>query len=755
MARKKEADRIQNLFTLADNWTRTQWEYTNQKGYDFANDQQLSNEERKDLREQGMPDFIINRITPVVEMLNYYATANNPRWQGVAVEGSDSDLAAVFSDMSDYIWNLSDGSTLYANTINNTITKSIGYILVNVDPNMDNGKGEVTLESPEPFEIFVDAKSRHMLFRDAAYILIRKLLPKTHLISKFPEFKNKIKKASSNEAGARGFSERDMFNENMTSFQFNDSEMSDYVDPEKAEIDEVVEYFECYEKIKELYYNCEFSVQLSAEQVKALEESLNQRLSAIEEEAAVRRAETEQQLMIAVQNGEMLPERAEFEMKQFDINTKAEIEVQVAQLKAEAQAAMYGTEVHVLSEDEWNAMDDATKGRLLMSIPFYKDRVQLTKIAGDTLLSKEKYPDRITDYPIVPFHWKWTGTPFPMSAVSPLVGKQQEINKTHQILVHNASLGSSLRWVYEEGAVDLDYWEKYSSSPGAMLAVHSGFEPPKEILPMQLSNAFFTLVQEGKADMEYLAGIWSGSMGDTGDQHDTYRGMLALDEYGTRRVRQWMKNFIEPALRQVGILVRDFSQTLYTSEKVFRIVQPSAIQESRETKINVPIYNNMGEAIGKWNDYQAMRVDVRVTAGSTAPINRWAYLGELKEMFQMGVIDDIAFLAETDLRNKEAILERKSLYSQLQQQIQSMEEALKDKDGTIETLERQLIQAGIRHKIDTGAIEVAKAVESTKSEINRELTSTTQQQKLLREVTKEKAKLAEREAKLSAKQSNS
>ena len=35
-------------------------------------------------------------------------------------------------------------------------------------------------------------------------------------------------------------------------------------------------------------------------------------------------------------------------------------------------------------------------------------------------------------------------------------------------------------------------------------------------------------------------------------------------------------------------------------------------------------------------------------------------------------------------RNKERIIERKSLYSQLQSQLQQMEEAIKDKDGTIE-----------------------------------------------------------------------
>ena len=93
--------------------------------------------------------------------------------------------------------------------------------------------------------------------------------------------------------------------------------------------------------------------------------------------------------------------------------------------------------------------------------------------------------------------YKWTGTPFPMSAVSPLVGTQREINKAHQLMIHNASLGSSLRWIYHEGSVDTDYWERFATAPGALLPVNQGYEPPKEILPAQLSNAFYSIVDTG------------------------------------------------------------------------------------------------------------------------------------------------------------------------------------------------------------------------------------------------------------------
>ena len=75
----KKVDQIRQLYHLADSSTRRQWQKVNQKGYEFAHDEQLASADKDSLEEQGMPTFTINRILPVVEMLNFYATAQNPR----------------------------------------------------------------------------------------------------------------------------------------------------------------------------------------------------------------------------------------------------------------------------------------------------------------------------------------------------------------------------------------------------------------------------------------------------------------------------------------------------------------------------------------------------------------------------------------------------------------------------------------------------------------------------------------------------
>ena len=746
MAKRKDktAERVKQIFEYSKTDNRVQWEYVNQKGFDFANDNQLSHEEKVSLQEQGMPTFTINRITPVVEMLNYYATANQPRWQAVGVEGSDIDTATVFSDISDYIWNSSNGDTLFSNAINDSITKSVGFILITVDPDADRGMGEVTIQQPDPFDIYIDNKSRDILFRDAAYILIRKILPKGHLVKLFPDSKRKIMAASSNQEAYENYSEKTIDNE-QADFHYKDMDSNNSIYSQKE--NELVEFYELYEKEKVPYMNVFFKVPPNREKIKEIKKTAAREVDRMRIEMEVALKEKGLQMQQAVEQGQMLPERMQLEMQKEQEMMQNQIQSFGIEVENRLQEEASKVDNTVLSEKEFKLFmeNEQFKKNLVDNIKFHKDIIKLTCVIGDKTLYSKYLP--LENYPIVPVHYKWTGTPFPMSAVSPLIGKQREMNKAHQLMIHNASLGSSLRWMYEEGSVDTDYWEKYSSAPGALLPMRQGYNPPTPVQPFQLNNAFFSLTQTGKQDMEYLAGIFSSQMGDTGQSKDMpYKGMLAMDEYGTRRVKYWMKHCIEPALKQTGEVVKQFSQAIYKSHKVFRIVQPNAIQEDRQVEINVPLYNNLGKAIGKWKDYASAKFDVRIVSGSTLPVNRWAYLEELKQLMGLGVVDDIAVLAETDIKNKEQIVKRKSLYSKLQGQVSQLDEKVKDQAGTIETLERQLVQAGIKLKVNAADTEINKKKHEAKSSLYKEeLEGRAQMKHYRKEVDNEERKRLEQE----------
>tara|TARA_R110002051_G_scaffold49844_1_gene97014 strand:+ start:857 stop:3163 length:2307 start_codon:yes stop_codon:yes gene_type:complete len=740
----KKAQRIKKLFEDTNTSSRVQWERVNQKGYDFAHDNQISAEEKAILEDQGMPTFTINRIIPVVEMLNFYATANRPRWQAVGAEGTDTDVAAVFSDISDYVWYNSNGESLFANVINDAVTKSVGYMLVTVDKDADQGMGEVIIQQPEPFDIYVDHKSRDILFRDADYIMIRKVLPKSHLIKQFPEKKRLILNASTSETYDYSYTEK-AFDKDQKDFHYKDITKDRMM--EDKEQDSPIEFYEVYEKEKIAWMNVFYRIPPNEQAMKSIATNARHHISELKAELEVILKEKENVLLEQLEAGEILKERFELEMKKMTTQMTKQIEDARMSIQHKMQEEQSKTANKVITEKEFKLLieNKSFANTIIDAIKFFKTRIKLTCVIGDKTLYEKYLP--LEDYPLVPFHYKWTGTPFPISAVSPLIGKQRELNKAHQLMVHNASLGSSLRWMYEEGSVDTDYWERFASAPGALLPIRQGFTPPTPVTPFQLNNAFFGLVQQGKGDMEYLAGIYSAMQGDTNASTDMpYRGMLAMDEYGTRRIKYWLRTSIEPGLKQLGEVVKQMTQHVYTAHKVFRIVEPSGINPEKQVEINIPVYNSFGHVINKHNDYATAKFDIRVVAGSTLPVNRWAYLEELKELMKMGVVDDVAVLAETDIRNKEKIIQRKSLYSQLQGQIKNLEESVQDKEGAIETLSRQLVQAGIKDKIRQGEMEDNKKRVQTEAARHKEMNVTKVQQTNERNALKQESSFHKRKA---------
>jgi len=739
--RKNKAEINKQLFQKANNYYRKKWFTDSQKSMDFYLNEQLSAEEQEDLREGGMPDFIINRITPAIDIMKFFVTANNPRWQAIGVEGSDSDIAHVHSMIAEYCWHLSNGKSLFSNVIQDALVKGMGLFRVDIDPDADRGMGEVTFNSIDPYDLYVDPMSRDFLFRDASYIIVQKNLSKTALVRMLPQFKKKIIRATGSTE-SKQYSQRDI-HESET-IQPGDVELEAYT--LEGEKDEILDFYEVYTKEKVAYVNVWVKQVPNPQELELIKKEAQEQAMLMAQDIEVSIKEKEVELMQAVQEGEMLEERMSLEMQKAEKEGMAKIEEAQAMMEAQLVEAQTKTIQHTMDKKSFDTLmkDEGYAKNVVEAIDFFKTHIKVSASAGDIFLYDVDLP--ISEYPIIPITYNHTGTPYPVSAVVPMIGKQRELNKAHQIMLHNANLASNLRWLYTEGSVDEEEWEKYSSSPGALLKYRQGFDAPNPVQPLPINNAFYTVTRQGRDDIEYISGISSSMQGVGQDSHETYRGMLAMDEYGTRRIRQWINNIIEPALEHMGRIFKDIAQFTYTSQKVFRIVQPEAGAsegEVQEVSINIPIYNDYGEVIERFNDYQTSKFDIRIVAGSTQPVNRWALLDEYFRWFEAGLIDDIAMIEQTDIRNKKQLMQRKSMYSQMQSQIGQMEEQIKDQQGTIQTLERQVVQAGIQEKISKGA-----------EETNKELLNTQAEQKLLRGRMKDTVDLAKKELALEKKKNS-
>lgn len=718
--RKKEAERIRTLWMNTATGMRTKWQNDEQMAYDFALNSQLTKDEVDALEDAGMPTFTINRITPIIETMKYFVTARNPGYKAAGVGGEDVDMANVHTGVLDYGWNLSGGKSLLSSIVSNALMKSKGYFHIYVDPDDDRGMGEVKIEHVEPFHVYVSSRSCDFMERDASYQIIKKDLPREVLLNMLPQYADKINKASGDQ-DSMYLSNRDT-EDVMSSIQLDDMEDSYKKDGSE---DDLLPYYECYEPMRVKYYNLFVKQEPSTSDLSMAKKAIDDSINQFANELQVQFLEKERSLRNAVESGEIIRQRYELEMQKAQQMMQQAVKEKRTLLYNKVRDDASKIEQSIVSESEYNdILQTPVKEDIVNAIPYFEKRVKRTCVVGDQFLYSVML--NINTSPLIPLPYLHTGSPCPMSAVRPLIGKQREINKAHQIMIHNANLSSNLRWLVAEGEIDEDDWRDYASSPGAILKYRVGVSDrgPREIMPQNINNAFFTIEQDSKSDMEYISGIQPPSMGiSSGSGDETYRGFLARDEYGTRRIRSWVSNVLEPVLEQVGKVYQQMAQDTYTIHKIFRIVQPNpnGSFDQKELEINVPIYDDLGEEIGRYNDYASSKYDIRIIPGSTLPLNRWAINEENKELFKLGILDDMSFVRDSDIKDKDALLERKSLYKQMDSAIKSKDDEIKQLRGDIDTLRRQIIQVGIKDEIRNAQIEIDRS--RTESKMIEKLTN--------------------------------
>ena len=608
----KKSDQIINLYNNISNSERNLWLESSQKAFAFFLGNQLTKEEYQSLVEKKMPTFIVNKITPQIELMMFFLTAKTPRWQAVGSDGSDSAIAELHAKVAEYVWGISKGQTIFSQVVRDSLTKGVGYFHVGIDPDMDNGFGEVIIGTEEAWDVYIDPHSRDPFFEDASYILISKAKTKEQILLDYPELTEKQVNSF--------IDDRDyMLQSFMSPAPVHSYDVSTGVNSE-GEPAEFIRTYELYERKKVPYINLLYKVEGE------------------------------------IQN-------------------------------------------NIMPKKTWEEMKDAIpEENIIEVLPFNKKRIFKTFMIGDKIIDEEvEMPsDR---YPIIPLCYRHTGNPYPMSASMDLVGKQEEINKAHQITIHHANLSSVPRWLAEKGTIlDKDEFRKASATPGAVLEYNpdSQGRPPTPTQPLPLNNAFYSIGKDGVYDMEYISGM-SGNMQGQGDYsgREPYRGLLARDEFGTRRIRGFATNVLNEFLGLVGTVVDDYARFLYRTEKTFQIASP----EDPEI-YDLFTLNKIEEGdVNRFYDETQTRYNVRFVGGSTLLINRWAELEEYTELYKMGIIDKDTLLYKTDIPNKKAIAQKTNLIAQMQQQLQQYDEQVKQLLKEKEILERGVTNAKIATKV--------------------------------------------------------
>ena len=194
--------------------------------------------------------------------------------------------------------------------------------------------------------------------------------------------------------------------------------------------------------------------------------------------------------------------------------------------------------------------------------------------------------------------------------------------------------------------------------------------------------------------------------GDVGSSPQTFKGTIALDEYGQRRIKS-KRDDIEQCINQLAKVVVGLIQYVYTDEKVFRLMQPN--NRPLEIEINHPLYDDVGNLMGKVNDITIGKYDVIVLSGSTLPSNRWARFEYYMQLYQSGLIDQIEVLKQTDVADMEGVLERAGQMQQMQAQVQQQTEEIKNLKGDLQTAQRESLHDRKRVEVKEFEKKLAKA----------------------------------------------
>jgi len=629
---------------------RNQWATNALQDDKFRNNVQWTQEQINTLEGRAQNPIVVNVIHSVVEQAKAMLTANKPRFSSTGREDSDTRLGKLFADIMAYVWDVSSGNGELKQTIDDYFVRGMGTMFAYSDPFADGGRGEVYVKALDPFDVYIDPSSKDRFCRDAAHILIARLLTREQFELNYQGYKDLLVGSIRSAVDRHPKSTEEAREGQMIGTQMLDPS-TDYYEVIDRYTKIFIPQFEVFDSSvgsTKMYSQTDFQGYI--QQPAAVLMGPDGQVQYVTDLEGV------QQVVASLRSGETDPGLAQI------ITIKDLIQV----------------------------------GVISVSTPL-TPRIRRVMSVGGKLMCDVILP--IEDYPIVPFMNRHNRNPYPMSDVRFVRPIQQYINKIRSLIVAHASNSTNVKLLIPRGSQDKKKIEEEWGRAGtAVIEYDPEFGVPIVAGPVPLPNELYKNEADAKHDIESIFGIFAMMQGDGAQAPTTYKGTVALDEYGQRRIKS-KKDDIEDGLNQLARVIVQLIQSTYTERKVIRLIQPNNVP--KDVQLNVPIYDEVSkELISKYNDVTVGRYDVIVIAGSTLPSNRWARFEYYMELYKAGLIDQVEVLKQTEVADMEGVLSRFGQMQQMQQQIAQLEKELKDTQGNLQTAQRESVQDRKRVEVE-------------------------------------------------------
>ena len=338
---------------------------------------------------------------------------------------------------------------------------------------------------------------------------------------------------------------------------------------------------------------------------------------------------------------------------------------------------------------------EAAQNKLIDVVEVLQTRIKITCTLGQIILYE--YVLNTDKYPIVPVPNIWTNTPYPMSDVRKNKDFQRYLNKVMSLITSHAQSSAGLKLLIPQGSVDdIEELERDWANPNATIEYDPSMGEPHFPQPSPLSNSILNLPPMIEKYIDLNMGIFEMMQGNTEAAPSTSSATMMLEDFGQRRSKSKLRD-IEGSLKRLGKVVYNLAKEHYTYKKTFRIVQPN--NDLNEYMVN--FYDDKSEEIAALhNDLTIGQYDVNIIGNSTMPSNRWGEWSIYMEAYKNGLIDRTEALMKTDIFDKEGVLKRMDLVQQLQQQLQSAQEQIKNLSGDLQTAHRESISSRKRTEVE-------------------------------------------------------
>lgn len=714
-----EVERSRELVQRYSN-PRYSWAQKFKEAQEFRSGAQWTQEQTEILKKRGQNPIVVNRMHPIVETAKALLAYNKPSFRATGREDSDTRVAKIMSDLFTWIWENSDGNSALKRVIDDYYVGGMGVLQVYQDPHADMGKGEVLVEAVNPLDLYIDPNSKDNMCRDAANILIVKIITEEQAYNTYPEFSDIIEAADKWDTGDAS----SLHSYPITKLDNTESQtfLGDFSDDG---VHKKVEFIERYTRIKVDYFHT-YDPNANYEQIFNTEE----KFSAYGEQPAViveKEDNPGNREIVTVPEGvnELLQIIEQTGGVFHMIMPPPQIDPMSGQPMGEPQPQMVpgpaSDDDPMVIPGSTTYLKEITKSELMQEGEIYvnkiaQDRIKVVVSAGDRLLYTRILP--CEDYPIVVMMNIHDRNPYPESDVRIYRPLQEYVNKIRSLIIAHASTSTNVKLLVPRGSVNKrEIEEEWGKAGTAVIEFDGELGTPVVAGPIPLPNELYKNEADAKHDLEYGFGIFEMMQGSAKTAPSTYRGTVVMDEFGQRRIKS-RRDDMEQVLNQVAIVAIPLIQQLYTEEKIIRLIQPNNI--TQETQINQAVYDEFtGDEIGKINDITVGMYDIVVVAGSTLPSNRWALLDTYMQMFQAGLIDQTEVLKKTEIVDAEGVLERMSMINQLQSQISSLVEENKKLSGDLQTAERESVHAKKRVEVEKFKTDLHKSSTDKRVEVEK------------------------------------